>query len=405
MRLLSVVLAWPFVVNVAPAADDSIHVASDAPRISVDRVSGNSLNMVFLPINLSSNGNSITAVQFDIGFDQASLTFTSSVSSAVQWSGKGIWASAVRPSVERLLIVGSNQSTIPDGVVAMLAVQVRPDALPGLHPFVLSNAVASDMYGDGHAMLTIAGGVQVDSPATEAPGVLAVANAASYTRGDVSPGEIVIVGGTMLGPPLLYTPELDENGKLSTSLAGTRVFFDGIPAPIVYATREQVSVIVPYSVDTLRRTSLQVEYLGVLSPAFDVGVTRAVPGIFTLDQSGVGQGAIVNEDGTINNPANPAAAGSVVSIYATGEGQTSPPGVDGELVSALDLRHPHLPVRVSIGGHDADVLYAGSAAAQVSGLLQVNVRLPVSLLSGDSLPVVLSTLDSNSQSGVTIAVK
>jgi len=134
-------------------------------------------------------------------------------------------------------------------------------------------------------------------------------------------------------------------------------------------------------------------------------VTRAAPGVFTLDQSGAGQGAIVNEDGTVNNPTNPAAAGSVVSIYATGEGQTSPPGQDGEVVSALDVRRSNLPVKVSIGGYDAEVLYAGSAAAQVAGLLQVNVRLPASLLPNEVLPVILNILDSNSQGGVTMAVK
>ena len=58
---------------------------------------------------------------------------------------------------------------------------------------------------------------------------------------------------------------------------------------------------------------------------------------------------MLNEDGTLNGPANPAAKGSVVVFYATGGGQTDPPGVDGEITRDV-LSRPRLPVGVWIQG-------------------------------------------------------
>jgi uncharacterized protein (TIGR03437 family) len=133
--------------------------------------------------------------------------------------------------------------------------------------------------------------------------------------------------------------------------------------------------------------------------------TRVFPGIFTRNGSGTGQGAIVNQDGSINGPDNPAARGSVVMIYGTGEGQTVPAGSDGLIAGASDLRRPLLVVTVSVGGESAEVVYAGSAGNQVSGLFQANVRVPAGLEPDAAIPVLLSVGDVSSQAGVTMAVK
>jgi uncharacterized protein (TIGR03437 family) len=83
----------------------------------------------------------------------------------------------------------------------------------------------------------------------------------------------------------------------------------------------------------------------------------------------------LNEDGSLNSEENPATAGSVVVLYGTGEGQTDPLGVDGKPAVA-PLPRPVLPVRVTIGGQDAEILYAGGAPGFTAGLLQLNVRIP-----------------------------
>jgi uncharacterized protein (TIGR03437 family) len=222
--------------------------------------------------------------------------------------------------------------------------------------------------------------------------------------GDVAPGEIVVIGGNSLGAATTTPLQIASTGLVATSLAGTRVLFDGIPAPLLYTTQNLVSAAVPYELAGHVQTTLQVEYQAVQSAPFLWGVTSTSPGIFTLDGSGTGQGAIVNQDGTLNGPLTPATTGTVVSIYGTGEGQTDPPGVDGSIVSPPNLCHPLAPVTVSIGGQDAEVTYAGSAGDQVAGMFQVNVRVPSSITPGASVPVTI-TVGGSTQAGVTVAVQ
>ena len=237
------------------------------------------------------------------------------------------------------------------------------------------------------------------------PVVSAVANAASWAKGAVTPGEIVVIGGTGLGAATVNTLQLTAGGQVATTFAGTRALFDGIPAPLLYTTGNQISAIVPYEVSGHTQTSLQVEYQGIPSAAVVLPVTAAMPGIFTQNTSGSGQGAIVNQDGTINGPDHPAPRGSRVAIYGTGDGQTLPAGVDGIIVgSVADLRYTLLPVTASIGGQNANVSYTGSAGGQVAGMFQANVDVPTALTPG-SVPVSLTIGTSTSQAGVTIAVQ
>jgi uncharacterized protein (TIGR03437 family) len=100
---------------------------------------------------------------------------------------------------------------------------------------------------------------------------------------------------------------------------------------------------------------------------------------------------------------NPAERGSIVTIYGTGEGQTDPQGQDGRII-LTDLRRPLLPVSARIGGRSAEVTYAGSASMSVSGMFQVNVRVPADSGTG-SVPVEIQVGTAVSQSGVTIAVR
>jgi uncharacterized protein (TIGR03437 family) len=113
---------------------------------------------------------------------------------------------------------------------------------------------------------------------------------------------------------------------------------------------------------------------------------------------------VLNQDGSVNSFKKPAKAGSIVSIYATGEGQTRPSGVDGKVADAGNLPIPAKDVAVFISGNKCDVLYAGGVPGQVAGLLQVNVRIPADTPSGD-VPVVLQVGDGSSQPGITIAVE
>jgi uncharacterized protein (TIGR03437 family) len=123
-----------------------------------------------------------------------------------------------------------------------------------------------------------------------------------------------------------------------------------------------------------------------------------------MDGSGAGQGAILNQNSTVNSPSNPAAKGSIIIVFATGAGQTDPGGTDGQLAGD-PLPIPLLPVSVQIGGLDAKVLYAGAAPGLVAGVLQVNCVAPLDSPSGYAVPIVLSVGKTSSPAGVTVAIK
>ena len=78
---------------------------------------------------------------------------------------------------------------------------------------------------------------------------------------------------------------------------------------------------------------IQIEYQGVLSDVVTVPVLPSRPGIFSLDGSGQGLLAILNQDGSVNSPSNPAARGSIVTIYATGGDERDPAVADGQILS------------------------------------------------------------------------
>jgi uncharacterized protein (TIGR03437 family) len=145
-----------------------------------------------------------------------------------------------------------------------------------------------------------------------------------------------------------------------------------------------------------------VEYQGSVSPAVDVDVAPSAPGIFTTDASGYGQGAILNADYSVNSAANPASKGSIIVIYATGQGQTDPNGIDGVVIADV-LPKPVLPVTVTIGGQPAEILYVGGGSGLVAGILQVGARVPDGIGSGN-VPVVIKVGDNVSASGVTMNV-
>jgi uncharacterized protein (TIGR03437 family) len=231
-----------------------------------------------------------------------------------------------------------------------------------------------------------------------------VVNAASYLGGGVSPGEIVAVFGEDIGPEQLVPLTIAEDGAIAKSLAGVRLLFDGVPAPLLYVSKTQIGAVVPYAVASRDSTEVQVEYLGVKSVPVEVSVVPANPGIFSLDMSGRGRGAILNQDGSVNSEANPSDKGSVVSIYATGEGQTDPWGVDGQIAADRPPK-PLLPVSLTIGGVPTEILYVGGAPTLVAGVLQINVRVPSNAPSGPSIPVVLTIGEASSQEQITMAIR
>src|SRR5207302_375365 len=149
--------------------------------------------------------------------------------------------------------------------------------------------------------------------------------------------------------------------------------------------------------------------LGQSSNAIGVQISPTAPGIFTANASGTGPGAILNPDFSVNSPSNPAAKGSTVAVYMTGEGLTSPTQATGAvtpgtLPAPQVTPAPLLPVAVLVDGQPAGIAYAGEAPRLVAGVLQVNVQIPATARTGD-LPLVISIGGTSSQTGVTVSVR
>jgi uncharacterized protein (TIGR03437 family) len=159
---------------------------------------------------------------------------------------------------------------------------------------------------------------------------------------------------------------LDQNGNVATALGDTTVTFDGVTAPLLSANSAEIIAVVPYETAGKSSTTMTVTYHGG-SQTVVLGTATTSPGIFP--------------DPVLDNPNHPAAAGSTLSIRATGEGQTNPPGVTGRPPIQV-LPVPLASVTISVGSTAADIIYAG-AEPGIIGTILITFRVPDSLLPGD----------------------
>jgi len=240
-------------------------------------------------------------------------------------------------------------------------------------------------------------------PCREVP-AMAVTNAASYAVAGVSPGQIVTVFAADLGPAGGAGLQLSA-GLVTTTLAGTRILFNGTAGPMIYAYPSQATAIVPYGAGSQTTVTVEVERDGTRRPGLTLPVVASQPGLFTLNASGAGGTATLNQDGSVNSPANPAARGTIIALYATGEGATDPAGVEARVNTGSTLPKPRLPVTVRFSTVEASPVYAGAAPDSVTGLMQVNVRIPDAAPTGNAVPITLAVGTALSQVGATVAVR
>ena len=239
-------------------------------------------------------------------------------------------------------------------------------------------------------------------PVAAAMETLTIVNAASMLPGPIAPGQIVSILGSRLGPQAEASAKLDESGSLPRRLNDVEVLWDGKPGPLLYASGAQLNAQVPYAVASQKETQIEVRYKGRPVATQTVSVAEAAPALFTLE-GGRGQAAALNEDGTLNSPSNPAARGSIITLFATGEGLLAPLGQEGR-PAGPPWPKPVLPVSLTIGVHPAEILFCGSAPGLV-GVLQINARVPGGFAPAGQLPVELTVGRARSQPGVTVAIR
>jgi len=224
----------------------------------------------------------------------------------------------------------------------------------------------------------------------------AVTNAASYRTDSVAPGAIVSVFGANLSAGTAQFTSF----PLSTTLGDTSVTVNGTPAPLFFASPQQVNAQAPFEVAAGSAIAEVTSSAGIALTQFTVGA--AGPGIFT--QNGLGTGDAAAIDAVSYAPvtaSQPIAAGGYLGIYCTGLGATQPAATTG---AAPPNPPPQTSVQptVLIDGQPAAPLWSGLAPGFV-GLNQVNVQVPATLAPGShQLQLTVSGATSNT---VTFSVR
>jgi uncharacterized protein (TIGR03437 family) len=177
----------------------------------------------------------------------------------------------------------------------------------------------------------------------------------------------------------------------------------GLKVPLFYANSGQVNAQVPFELPANANPQLLVATPFSLAVPQTITLAANRPGIFTVNSSGSGQGAITNPQGQTVNAAAPAAPGSVVIAYCSGLGATNPAVASGVASPAASPAVVTTTVTATVGGLPAAVQFAGLAPGFV-GLYQVNLQIPAGVSAGGAVPVVLMQGGAASNT-VTIAVQ
>lgn len=209
-----------------------------------------------------------------------------------------------------------------------------------------------------------------------------VFNGAGYAPAGnpVAPGEfLTLFGSGFAKSEMVVAP------PYPALLNGVTVTVNGKPAPLRYVGPGQINALVPFA--TLGPTAtVVVESGGTSSNAVAVPVAATAPGVFSLDSTGTGHGAVLHSDYSLVDDKKPAVGGETVLVFLTGMGAVTPPVADGVAPGASTI---DAPVMVLAGGAQAQVGYAGMAPGY-PGLYQLNVRLPA-FLPGPSVPLAILT--------------
>jgi len=247
-------------------------------------------------------------------------------------------------------------------------------------------------------------------PAT--PSVLSIKNAASFTGGEIcSPGSWVsILGAGFTRQP----PASQVTDPLPTNLAGLQVLVNGTPAPLLYGSDAFINFQCPQMPPG---SSLQVSVLsetGGSTTPISMTIRSATPGLFTMDASGSGQGAVLiagtDQLAALHRedlPSRPAHKGEYLSIYGNGFGEVDdgvPPGSPAPLDRLLYVKYP---VKAVVGGIEVVPSFAGLTPGQYS-LFVVNAQIPKEVVTGSAVPLYLRvTLDDGTvltTNQVTVAI-
>ncbi|MCU1328623.1 MAG: hypothetical protein JWN34_3993 [Bryobacterales bacterium] len=289
-------------------------------------------------------------------------------------------------------------SIVHGNVLAAVSISVLTGATLNGRALAQSGAVTFDTGG----------GTSIGTPAPGSTGggggpaisVSGIVNDATFL-GPVAAGSIAAVFGSNLS--------VGQSGSsialpLPTTLAQSSFLISGFAAPMYFASPGQANVQIPWELAGQAQAQMTATVNGTSSAARSFVIAPFAPGIFTVDQSGTGQGTVlVSATAQLASAATPATRGNYVSIYCTGLGAVSNRPASGAPAASVPLSFSSSQPTVTIGGSAATVSYSGLAPTLV-GLYQINALVPTGITAGNNVPlsIRIGGIDSNT---VTIAVK
>ena len=283
----------------------------------------------------------------------------------------GVWVSGTADSTDFPVSAG-----FPDGREYLIELNSQGSAL--LYGQRLSAKTAAVSIGlDSQGVIHAAGSTGLVSTITPALSSSSrIFGLASAAYGDlaarVSPGELISIYGLHFGPAAPVLGMFNSAGLLPTTLGGVQVSIGGLLAPLLYVSDTQINAVVPFglSIGALH-TALTIT--GLESSPLRVIVEPRIPEVFRA--AGAFAAAAINQDGTVNSPANPAKAGSYVSVWATGLGWSSSYGIDGKLQTSADSYCSCFIERFQSNPRPVVTSYSGAAPGLVSGIIQINFQV------------------------------
>ena len=321
-------------------------ITSVDPVLAGPTLSAGTVQLTACCVQLPAN-NPLSLPVVYMGSGLASRPPLTAIPSALAFTGSGL---------QTVAVTGPPFSALPDArwVTVFQSAQ-------GLTVAVNANGLADGTY-QATIVLNAKGVLQcLPITLTLGPPTLAkVVNASSYAEGGIAPGEVVALFGSNIGPNVLTGLTLDADGFVSSTLARTQVTFNGVAAPLLYVSATQVAAVRTYDLDGSSTAAVQVTVGGRQSNTVTVPVVGSRRGSSRRTRRGPGAAASFR-------------TGDIVSVYLTGEGQTTLPASTGKSRRIRQFRD--LPVTRDLDGQPAEVLFAGEAPGVVSGVMQVNLRL------------------------------
>jgi uncharacterized protein (TIGR03437 family) len=281
-----------------------------------------------------------------------------------------------------------------------------------------ANATGSFNGAGGDRIYTTQTRVQAEAACgfTEKPVITSIVDAASFNRGVSAASLITIQGRNLSTPNTRRDASLGyvRDNRFPMELGCVAVEIDGRRAPLLYVSSEQLNVQAPATTnlgDVAVRIIVNADRPNqLMSDVVNVRMQSASPAFFTFNGRSVAArvagSAQVIADPAVVPGARPARPGELIELYATGLGPTQQSIAPGAVTpaEAVSTSQKATVMFNNVRLADADVLYSGLAPGNISGLYQVNIRIPASTGNGD-VPIQVAVGSEISVPGPTIPVR